>query len=67
LTGSGDFSAAADSPDRMLSLHSSPSTSISRTSAGTVSPSANRITSPGTTALTSTLVNCPSRRTTVVW
>ncbi len=67
LTGCGDFSEAADSPDRMLSLHSRPLTSISRTSAGTASPSASRITSPGTRSLTSTLMNCPSRRTTALW
>ena len=34
-----DFSDADDSPVRMLSSHSSPLTSISRTSAGTTSPS----------------------------
>ena len=67
LTGDSDFSEAADSPDRMLSLHSRPLTSMSRTSAGTTSPSASRITSPGTKALTSTFVKCPSRSTTAVW
>ena len=35
LTGCSDFSEAADSPDKMLSLHSRPLTSTSRTSAGT--------------------------------
>ena len=35
FTACADFSDADDSPDRMLSLHSRPLTSISRTSAGT--------------------------------
>ena len=39
VCGSAVFSVAVDSPVRMLSLHSSPLTSISRTSAGTSSPS----------------------------
>ena len=68
-TGAGalDFSAAADSPVRMLSLHSRPLTSMSRTSAGTSSPSSSRITSPGTSSMTSTRSKLPSRRTTAVW
>src|ERR1700758_5682511 len=67
LTGRSDFSDAVDSPVKMLSLHSSPLTSISRMSAGTVSPSANRIPSPRPRSMTSTLVTRPSRRTTAVW
>ena len=67
FTGCADFSAAVDSPDRMLSLHSRLLPSISRTSAGTASPSASRITSPGTRSVTSTLTKRPSRRTTAVW
>ena len=65
--GPVDFSVAVDSPVRMLSLHSSPVTSISRTSAGISSPSESWMTSPGTSALTSTLVRRPSRRTTALW
>ena len=54
VPAAADFSVAVDSPVRMLSLHSSPLTSISRTSAGTSSPSSRRMTSPGTSVLTST-------------
>ena len=61
------FSEADDSPDRMPSWHSSPVMSIRRASAGTVSPSVKRMTSPGTSAVTSTLTNRPSRRTTALW
>jgi hypothetical protein len=67
LVGSEDFSAAVDSPVRMLSLHSRPDTSIRRRSAGTTSPTASRTTSPGTKAVTSTVSKSPSRRTTAVW
>ena len=66
-TGAVDFSAVIDSPVRMLSLHSRPFTSMSRTSAGTASPRVNRMTSPGTSSVTSTLTKSPSRRTTAVW
>lgn len=59
------ISAAVDSPGRMLSLHSRPVASISRTSAGTASPSASRITSPITRSATSTSSKRPSRRTSV--
>ena len=67
FTGCSDFSEADDSPDNMPSLHSSSVTSINRTSAGTVCPSASRMTSPGTRSVTSTLMKCPSRRTTALW
>ena len=56
-----------DSPVRMLSLHSNPATSSSRTSAGTTSPSASRTTSPGTSVVTSTAAKRPSRHAMTVY
>ena len=62
-TGSGVFSTATDSPVSIASCAASPRASISRRSAGTLSPASSSTMSPGTRLAPSTDWRCPSRRT----
>ena len=66
-TGSVVLSTGSDSPVSTDSSHSKPVTSSKRTSAGTMSPRCSSTTSPGTRAVTSTMLGLPSRMTTVSW
>ena len=56
------FSAGTDSPVRAASSILSVLTATSRMSAGTLSPEANRTTSPGTRSAPATVAFLPSRR-----
>ena len=62
--GAADFSAGMDSPVSTDSSHSRASTSVNRTSAGTICPNVSCTTSPGTSSRTSIGREWPSRRTT---
>jgi hypothetical protein len=64
LAGADCVAAGVVSPVRIDSSHSSPDASISRTSAGTMSPTRSRTMSPGTSSVTSTCRNRPPRSTT---
>lgn len=61
------LSTGNDSPVSTDSSHSRPVTATRRMSAGTISLSCIAITSPGTSAATSTEVGFPSRMTTAWW
>ena len=65
--GATAFAADIDSPVSTPSSHSSWLTSMSRTSAGTRSPTLRLTTSPGTSSRTSRRRGVPSRCTTVSW
>ena len=62
-TGASALTTGIDSPVKTPSSHSSSSTRNKRRSAGTMPPIRSNTTSPGTSSVTGTRLNCPSRRT----
>ena len=62
-TGVVAFSTGTDSPVRMASCAARPRASITRRSAGTLSPASSRTMSPGTSVAPSTVTRRPSRKT----